>query len=69
MRYLFGKVGAAVFMPCFLAAFTAGLIFKLEFLVPLCDTVLTLMTLITVATLIKSSERIISLSERNIDLK
>jgi hypothetical protein len=62
-------VGVGIFVPCFIAAFAAGLIFELEFLIPLCDTVLTLMTLITVATLIKSSERIISLSERNIDLK
>ena len=65
---LFGKRALPVFGALFLISFAAGLIFDIPRLVPLTDTVLFLLTVISVSALIKSSDRICALSEEYLNI-
>ncbi|MBR2651051.1 MAG: sodium:alanine symporter family protein, partial [Clostridia bacterium] len=65
---LFGKRALPIFGALFLISFAAGLIFDIPRLVPLTDTVLFLLTVISVSALIKSSDRICALSEEYLNI-
>jgi AGCS family alanine or glycine:cation symporter len=65
--YLFGKRGKRWFVPLFFAAFILGLTAELKHLLPLTDLILLFLTLLCTLTLIKSSDRIVSLSEQMIN--
>ena len=62
--YLFGGRGERWFTPLFFATFFLGLIAELTYLLPLTDLILLMLTVLSALTLIKSSDRIVFLSEQ-----